>query len=331
MLLAYAALHSGKIEKAEKITMQWQEQHPESPGSYNMQAAILLAKKQPLKAIEALKISLAKDEKNFYALTELSKAYYQTKQIELSKQYANKAVSLFPSNTKALRYFYAVHQDLEALGKIEKAYQANKQNTELAILFIDALMNAEKFEQALTVSNLLEMDVKTPKKAWLQKINIYRAQKSDELTLQTIESWLKANPYHSEPVFLITDYYVKKGQVEKASAYFEKALANNHHDNLAMKAAYLQLLLDTGKAQAASELFQDEQFKQINADVYSGFEGRLAIFAKRYKYAAEKIEPFYKRYPSTQNALLLAIAYQKSEQGDKLLTHLSKHIEQHPE
>ncbi|WP_448565167.1 XrtA/PEP-CTERM system TPR-repeat protein PrsT [Thalassotalea ganghwensis] len=328
MLLAYAALHSGNIEKAEEITLQWQKEHPESPGSYNMQAAIYLAKNQPEQAIKALKLSLEKDDKNFYALTELAKVYFQTKQIELAKTYVDKAVTVYPQNPKALRYFYAVNKDQSALDKINQAYQEKKQNVELTLLYIDALIDAKQFDKAQTVSTTIEFDIKTPKKAWFQRINIYRAQQSDELTLKTIESWLNVNPYHIEPVFLITDYYAKNGQAEKAYSYFDKALANYHKENLPLKAAYLQLLLDTGKAQQASELFQDEHFEQLNPDVYSGFEGRLAIFAKNYSLAAEKLTPFYQRYPSTQNALLLSLSYQKLGKNEVVVEHLTQHLEQ---
>lgn len=328
--IAYAALQSGDYEKAFAVAQQWKDKNPEVAGGYNMLAAVYIAQKKNELAKKELQTSLIKEENNLFALTELAKLYYSEDNKEDARKYAQLAVEHFPNNAKALRYYYAAKPDGEALEKIKQAYQSNNKSLELSLLYVDALISADNLSQALTVSTGIEATVKTPKKVWLQRLAIYRKQSNQAQVLTTIENWIQANPYHIEPVLMLSDYYVKQRQPDKALQYMDKALLEHHKSNLALKIVKMQLLLDNGKLHEAKTLFKDSQFSVIKPTLKSGLEGRIKLLEKDFTAAAKKLAPFYKAYPSSQNVILLSIAYKNSNQVSKVQSTLKEHLSTYP-
>tara|TARA_R110001583_G_C5662207_1_gene409775 strand:- start:2963 stop:5728 length:2766 start_codon:yes stop_codon:yes gene_type:complete len=309
LAIAYAALQTGDYDKALKVAMAWQEKQPDLAGSYNMLAAVYIAQQKSELATQALQTSLLKDTNNLFALTELAKLNLNTGNKIAAEKYALLAVEQYPDNAKALRHYYAAKPDEKALAKIEQAFQKESDNIELSLLYIDALINSGDLTQALMISNSLETNVKTPKKLWFQRISIYTKQQNELQLITSIEEWLKANPYHIEPVLMISDYYVKQRQVDKALQYLNKALSDHHKENLIIKMVKLHLLLDTNKLYEAKKLYQDQQFEIVKSEMKSGLDGRIAFLDKDFIKAIEKLTLYYKAYPSRKNAILLYLAY----------------------
>ena len=202
----------------------------------------------------------------------------------------------------------------------------NSKDIDLSMLYVNALMKAENLTEALSVSNAIDTNVKTPKNVWLQRIAIYKQQKNQAQVLTTVESWIQANPYHIEPVLMIADHYVKQRQAETALQYLDKALLNHHKDNLTLKIVKIQLLLDNGKVYEATALYKDPQFVSIKPALKSGIEGRIKLLEKDFASAADKLAPFYKAYPSSQNAILLSLAYRNNNQEGKAEAFLKQHL-----
>ncbi|GHE89543.1 XrtA/PEP-CTERM system TPR-repeat protein PrsT [Thalassotalea profundi] len=326
LAIAYAALQSGDYDKAFDVANKWQEKHPELAGSYNMLAAVYIAQKKNALAKESLQTSLMKEENNLFALTELAKLNFTEGNKEEAIKYAELAVEKYPDSPKALRYNFAAKSDEKSLAKIQQAYKKNSNNIELSLLYVDALINSDDLPQALIVSNAIDTSVKTPKKAWLQRIAIYRRQGNSLQLLTTIEKWLQANPYHIEPILMISDHYVKQRQVDKAIQYIDKGLAEHHKDNLALKIVKIQLLLDSGKLYEAKTLFKDKQFELIKPELKLGLEGRIALLEKDFSEASKKLPAFYQAFPSSQNVMLLSFAYKGNNQQDLAQKVLSEHL-----
>ncbi len=326
LAIAYAALQSGELEKAYGVAQKWQEKHPDDAGSYNMLGAVYLAQQKTDLAIETFQTSLTKKTDNLYALTELAKLNFKQGNIKLAEQFAQRAVEKHPDNPKALRYYYAIKSDQQSLEKIKQAYQQNNNNIELKMLYIDALINSDDLMSALAVSNTIDTSVKTPKKAWVQRIAIHRKQSNELQLITTIEKWLQANPYHIEAVLLASAYYVKQRQIDKALQYLDKALLGYHQKNLMLNLVKLQLLLDKGRLYEAKKLYQEPQFQAVKPELKSGLEGRIALLEKDYSTAVEKLTPFYQAFPSSQNVILLSLAYQGSQQQVKAQQVLQAHL-----
>jgi tetratricopeptide (TPR) repeat protein len=99
-------------------------------------------------------------------------------------------------------------------------------------------------------------------------------------------------------------------------------LLGQHKENLAVKIVKIQLLLNLGKLDDAKTLYQDSQFEKVNPALQSGLEGRIAFLEKNYVVALKKLAPFYKAYPSSQNAMLVALAQKQAQKGDEAIQTL---------
>ncbi|MBA6328709.1 PEP-CTERM system TPR-repeat protein PrsT [Colwellia sp. MB02u-6] len=314
LVITYAALQTGNYDKALKLAKAWQEKRPDIAGSYNMLAAVYIAQKNNELATQALQTSLLKEANNLFALTELAKLNYTEGNKTAAEKFSLRAIEEYPDNAKALRYYYALKPDEQALAKIEQAYQKSSDNIALTLLYIDALINSDDLTQALVISNGMASNVKTPKKAWLQRIAIYTKQQNELQLITTIEKWLKANPYHIEPILMVSDYYVKQRQVDRALQYLDKALLDHHEESLVLKIVKIQLLLDINKLYEAKKLYQDQQVQSVKFEFKSGIEGRIAFLEKDFVKATQKLTLFYQAYPSQKNVLLLALAFKGNNQ-----------------
>jgi len=327
LAIAFAALQKGDYEKAVAAAEKWQEKQPDIAGSYNMLAAIYIAQQKNDLATKALQTSLTKVANNLFALTELAKLNFNEGNKEEAEKFAQRAVDQYPDNPRALRYYYASKPDEQSLTKIKQAYQKNSDNVALSLLYTDALINSNDLVQALAISNAIESNVRTPKKVWLQRIAIIKKQGNELQVVTTIEKWLQANPYHIEPILLLSEYYVKQTQADKALQYVDEALSGHHKENIVLKIVKVQLLLDSGKLAEAKELYQDPQFETVKPELKSGVEGRIAFLDKDFIKAAKKLSPFYDAYPTSQNALLLAVAQRKAEQADNAILTLETYLD----
>jgi putative PEP-CTERM system TPR-repeat lipoprotein len=314
LAVIYAALQTGDYDKALKLAKAWQEKKPDIAASYNMLAAVYIAQQNNEFAIQALQISLLKEANNLFALTELVKLNYTEGNKIAAEKFSLRAIEQYPDNAKVLRNYYALKPDEQALAKIEQAYQKSSDNMALTLLYIDALISSGDLIQALAISNGIETNVKTPKKAWLQRIAIYTKQQNELQLITTIEQWLKANSYHIEPILMVSDYYIKQRQLDKSLHYLDKALLDHHKESLVLKLVKIQLLLDINKLYEAKKLYQDRQFKTTQPELKSGLEGRIALLEKDFIKAAQKLMIFYQAYPSRKNALLLVLAYKGNNQ-----------------
>ncbi|ARD44570.1 XrtA/PEP-CTERM system TPR-repeat protein PrsT [Colwellia sp. PAMC 21821] len=327
LVIAYAALQTGDYDKALKVANKWQEKQPDLAGSYNMLAAVYIAQQKNDLATQALQTSLLKESNNLFALTELAKLNFTEGNKEEAEKFSQLAVEQYPNNAKALRYYYASKPGEQALAKIKHAYQESSDNIVLSLLYVDALINSGDLTEALVVSNAIKSSVKTPKKAWLQRVSIYKKQQNELQLITTIEKWLQVNPYHIEPVLLLSEYYIKQKQANKALQYLDKALLEHHQDNLTLKVVKVQILLDTGDAYEAKKLYQDPQFDKIKPALKSGLEGRIAFIEKDFEEAVKKLTVFYKAYPSSQNVILLALAQQRAIKAEEAITTLEIFLE----
>lgn len=328
LALAYAALQSGQYDDALNFAKEWQVNHPDIAGSYNMLGAVYIAQKKYDLAAQTLNMSLTKDANNLFAITELAKLSVNTGDKKTAEQLALRAIEHHPENPKALRYLYAIQPGDLALSKIKTAYEKNSDNIAHTLLYIEALIDSDNLVEALAIVNTIEMSIRTPKNLWLQRLAIAKKQNNNLQFVTTLEQWLQRNPYHVEPTLIISDYYAKQRQASKALQYINKALANHHAENLLMKLIKMQLLLDTSELYQANKLYEDPQFKLIKPELTLGIEGRIAFLEKDFMAAVDNLAPFYKAYPTKQNALLLAVAQKQVGQTSEAILTLNSYLDQ---
>lgn len=327
LALAYVAIQSGDYEKALSVASKWKEKRPEKAGGYNMLAAIYIRQGNIDDAKKMLQISLEKEIGNLFAVTEMTKLLYQAGDHDGAKRYANNAIQLFPSNAKALKYYYAVYKTPEALTKISTVYLTNKESIELKLLYMEVLFASKDYKKVIELSTKAPDTIKTPKKLWKLRLLAYKQLQQDEQIKLTLNEWLKINPYHVEPVLLSADLYSKIGEQQRSLSIINKALDKHHKDNLILKLIKMQLLLDSRLVDQAKVLLKQLENENFDETVKVGLNGRIALLEGKYSQAVPSLDAFYKKFQSSKNAVLLALALQESGKKPQAIKLLESHLD----
>lgn len=326
LMLAYAAMKDGDFAKAQSVADSWLADSPNSANAYNLSASIQLAQQKPERAREILNQSLLKEVDNFYALTELARLNYQQGEVDKAKQQIERALVKFPDSTKVLRFNFAINKDDSALNAIEQAYKRDVDNVPVKLLYSQALISSEKYQQALGVLDSFETNIQTPKSVWQQRVIAHNFLKENQQVQSVLEDWQKTNPYHIEPILLLANVYKNTQQLQKALSHVNKALANGHAENLLLKLTKMELLLDTKSTNEANRLLTELRKLKLNDVVYDGISGRIKLLEQNYAGAVRDLSRFYDQQPTGNNAILLSIAHQKSGNGKQAIDLLEKYL-----
>lgn len=311
LALAFAAVQAGDIVQAKKIANKWKQEYPDKAGSSNLMAMIFLKEKDFIKAEQALKDSLSKEKNNLFALIEqVISARYQNK-VELAKERVINLIALFPNNEKAQKLNFDLHRNANAVEIIVSSYKRDKSNIKKALLASEALIRFKKPDDAFEILNSIKQGSKLPKRFWQLLLLVHKQQQNEKKILLTLEQWRETSPYHIEPSILLVEYYSKKRDYTRAIGVVNRAF-DHHSDNLTLELVKMQLLLNAKELYQAKDLYNVIEKRDIKKALKMGIEGRILLLEKNFKQAVQKLNDFYQAYPSAQNAIYLASAYQGS-------------------
>lgn len=329
LALAFAALQNGDITKAKKIAEKWQQKYPDEAGSYNLLASIAVEEKKYPKAEQALLKSLAVEPDNLFALIEQLRIARIQKNEELSKQRVDNLIIVAPNNNKVLRHYFGIYRNDAALDKLKAAYELDTTDISKAVLLSEAMVSLGKANEAEKLLLSKTDIVPLPKRYWQLLVMIYKEQNDAEKVFTTLDRWQKENPYHIEPVVLLTDFYAGQLNYERALTVLKRGL-DNHEDNLLLQLIQMQLLLNSQQIVPAKNLYKKLAVKDINKALKQGMLGRIFALEKNYEQAIPKLLELYKAYPSSQNAIHLTAAYVGNDDNARAAKVLEQHLEKEP-
>ncbi|TYK66525.1 XrtA/PEP-CTERM system TPR-repeat protein PrsT [Colwellia echini] len=325
LALAYAALQNNDIEKATSIATKWQKDYPEKSGGYNLMASIAIKEQKYIEAEAALKQSLALEPDNIFGLLEQLRSARQQNNDSLSKQRADYLINLAPNNNKVLRQYFGVYQNEMALEKLQQAYQANKVETDKALLVAEAMMSLEKYKEAETLLSSIATTDNLPKRYWQLVLFSYKQQNDVAKVQSTLEQWSKASPYHIEPVILLADLHASLGDNSRALSVIKRGL-DYHKDNLVLQLIQMQILLNSKQIAESKVLYETLATADFNDALKQGFLGQILLLEESYEQAIPKLLTLYEVYPSSQNAMYLARAYLGDKQDSKAVEVLENYL-----
>ncbi len=327
LALAYAAIKSGDYKQAIDIADKWKIKHPKKIGGYNVLAAVYLKQGEIDAAKKEMHESLKVSPKNLFALLELT----NLAMIEGDKKEAEKlsefAAKEFPLNTKVLKQYYSIRRDEAAFNKIKNLYLSDTKGLPVALLYAELLINAGDYNEATNILDTFENNVKSPKEMWLLKVAAQKSAGNNNKALLLLEEWTKTNPYHIEPIVMLSDYYGRMKDEQKALNIIESALGSAHSNNVMLKLGKMQLLLDMGNVYRSKEYFKVLKTQNIAETISQGIEGKIALLDKDYIKASKLLSKFYNANPLSKNALLLNEALQRSNRSQSAIELLEFHLE----
>lgn len=330
LALAFAALKGGDVDKAKTIAEKWQKQYPNKAGGFNLLASIDIKEEKYSQAEQSLKQSLVLEPDNLFALTEQLRVARLQKNDSLSKERADYLLALSPNNNKVLRQYFGVYRNEFALGKLKAAYELDKKDISKAILVSEALVSLGQFKEAESLLTPFSEDGKLPKRYWQLLLLTHKKLNDAEKVHSTLEKWLKENPYHIEPVILLSDLYANQRNYERALSVVKRGLAN-HNENVVLQLVQMQLLLNSKQITPAKTLYKTLAVKNINKALKEGMLGRIALLEEDYSRAIPKLTQLYNAYPSSQNSIYLAGAYLGNDNTEKAAQVLEHFLSNNPD
>jgi len=325
LALAFTEVQSGNTNKAKAIAEKWLIKYPDKPGGHNLMAAIHNKQGQLDSAWLSLQQSLQVMPDNIFALTESIKILQKKGKNEEAKRFAETVLQTHGKDARVLGLYFDLYRDEAALEKIKMVFTEGQENMAIALVYVEALLNLSKANEAINVLSRFKPSSKTTKQYWHLSVIAQKQINTDNGVQLTLEKWRKVSPYHLEPVVLLADIFATKRDYYKALSVVNKGL-EQHQDNLTLKLVKMQLLLSSQKIQSAKELYKELSTQTINEDLKAGMQGRILLLEKQYKTAIEELTPFYQAYPSSRNAIYLAEAYQGNDQLTVATSILENHL-----
>jgi putative PEP-CTERM system TPR-repeat lipoprotein len=332
LALVSAAIQVNDFEKALEISTKWQEKYPEKPAAFNVLATIYLKQGKLDLAKTNLNKSLKLLPENHFAISNLIKVALVKDEIAEATRLSELGISLFPEDEKMLKQYYIVARlDAEkkviASSKIKALYESKSDNLKLGLLYAEVLIDQKNYKEALSIVDSFETTIRSPNKLWQLKIIAHRNINEGTGLPTVIEQWAKTNPYALEPVILLVDQHMRKREAESALKVINKALKGYQKNNVMLKVAKMQILLDSRKLKEAKDFYPEFSENEMSEKVIQGVDGRIFLLEKSYKKAVPLLKGLYENIPSSQNVILLAIAQNGAQQDKEAITTLEDFLE----
>ena len=325
LALAFSEVQSGNTDKATAIAEKLLIKYPNKPGVHNLMATIYTQKGELDHAWLSLQKSLQVLPDNIFALTESIKTLHKQGKKAEAKRLAETVLQTHGKDADVLRLYFDLYKDEASLAKIKAVFIEDKESMAIALVYAEALLNLAQPIKAINVLSRFEPSDKTTKKYWHLSVNAYQQIKTPNGVQLTLDKWRKVSPDDLEPVLLLADIFATKRDYYKALSVVNKGLEINQGD-LTLKMIKMQLLLSSEEIQSAKTLYKELSTQKLNENVKAGMQGRILLLENDYKGAIEQLMPFYNAYPSSQNAIDLAAAYQGNEQVTVATSTLANHL-----
>jgi putative PEP-CTERM system TPR-repeat lipoprotein len=332
LALVSAAIQVNDFDKALEISKEWQEKYPDKPGTFNVLATIYLKQGKLDLAKTALNKSLELSPDNNFAIIHLINIALKQNKIAEATRLSELGISAFPENEKILKLYYIVaraddDKKILATSKIKNLFESRTDNLAIGILYAEVLIEQGKHKQALSIIDSFETSIHSPNKLW--QLNVFANRNVNEGggVIAVIKRWAKTNPYSLEPILLLVDQKMRNQDPESALSIIDKALKGSQKNNLKLKVAKMQILLDSRKLQEAKYFYPEFSGHGMNKNVVTGVDGRIFLLDKNYKEAVPLLKNFYENFPSSQNVILFAIALKGVEETSKAISTLEGFLE----
>jgi len=332
LALVSAAIQVNDFDKALEISKDWQERYPNKPAAFNVLATVYLKQGKLDSAVKALNSSLKLLPQNQFALTNLINIAMKRDDTDEAARLSELGLGYFPDNEKMLKQYYAVYRGDDqkralASEKVKVAHEAKQDDMALGLLYAEVLLDQKEFKQALAVLESFEPTIHSPNKFWKLKIFALRNVDKAAGMVTALESWMKTNPYAIEPALLLVDSQLRAKDVTSALRTVDRALASGNKNNEMLKIAKMQILLDSRELNKAKYYLPEFSSNEMNVKVVRGAEGRIHLLEKNYVQAIPLLSEFYSDFPTSKNALLLAVSQNRAKKSDAAINTLKDHLE----
>lgn len=332
LALAYASIQGGDFEQALTISKKWKVKYPDKPVGYSLLSAVYIKQGKIAEAKAELTQSLNYSPNNLFALTELINIAYHQQNLDEAYKLSDLALKQFPENVKLLKQSYAISRGddskkAKVSNKIQALFESKQTDLSYGMLYAEVLLDVKNYKEAGKILDSFKVSIKSPKRFWLLKVITQNNIDKGAQVPAILELWIKSNPYHIEPNLLLINYYMRSKNSKQALVIVNKALRDKHKNSSHLKMAKMQILLNEKQLVEAKEFYKEFISNDMNIELVHGIEGRIYSLEKNYIKAEPLLVAFYNILPSSQNAILVAVAQKELNNLNKAITSLEAHLQ----
>ncbi len=219
--------------------------HPTDPLLYNQRANFFLVAGDRNKALSDVNKALQLDTLNADIWVTLADVYFQSERFVDSREILLKAIHLDPKNTSALlklaRLYFIYREYKTAMGYLNTALEIDPYLEDA--YFLKGMAYAEGGDTIRAIYNYqkaVDADAEFYD-AWVELGNIKAAQ-GDGLAEQYYFNALNLDTNNTHALYILSYYYQKSWQLEKAVGFYEKLLEKEENKNALFNLGYINMV-----------------------------------------------------------------------------------------
>ncbi len=335
LALVLTHLKNKQYDKAFQAWRTLETRQPNSPLIYNLQAAILLGKKDPVNARKALDRALSIDPTYFPAAANLANLDIQDGKIDAAKQRYRSLIEKNKNHLHALLALASLEESTGAskstvLDLLNQAVQANPNRTQPVLALANYQVQIGDNKQALAaIKNALianPKDLQLLDTAGMLHLRLGEADQASTIFSELV----KNNP--SEPVFLLhlSTAQVSAGKVEAAHQSIAKALKLNP-DSLNLQQNAVGLFLQAGKPDDALIVLNEIRKQSPKSPLLTELEANILLSKGDYAGAAGIYKKIFTASPRIEAMTKLHQALILAGNRSEADTLLNNWIKNHPD
>ena len=268
---------------------------------------------------------------NFDALSFFIEQSIRDENLEEAAKQLSEAVDTYPLSTRLLMRSFQVHQrigDLSPSISQLQAAQAQSEEPQYALLYAAALLLDDQYKSVVDFLRENQQALRDIPKYWMLLGDAYAKQGNYKDARNAFSEWRKQDPSESAFVQSIQLEEIEGNYLQAQQLVNEARRSLDSSITIDLLSARLQLL--AGKYEDARMAYRKLPESAKNSIIGRLVKGRLELIDGDYASALSILEPLYSEAPSTELALLIFSALEKSDQQARVIAFTQAHLEKAP-
>jgi len=274
-------------------------------------------------AYAALQYALKIDSTSSAALSLLSDYYQFLQEDSLAVDALQKAVKYSPDNFNYKVSLADIYREKGNLAEATRLYESlvaeQPTKPEFNFYLSDLYLKQNQIDKAIQSLNALEDNIGMNEALSMQKFKLYLAVEQTENAVNELEKLAAKYPLEAKYQILIGDFFLEKGDTDKALTYYEKARKIDSQ-NLNYVLSMVNYYEKTNNIQSVDSLFKSLMEQNSQETDLNLMYGRFLIYQNKWEEARTQFQIVTEADPENQTAwsLLMNIAI-KENNADEVI------------
>lgn len=330
--LATAYVATKQWDKATELAEAWKQSAPDDVNGYLLAGEILAKQGQYEDAKVEYNKVLEIESGNGLALLALANVTFLQGDVEKSASMLSDILSKKANYIPALTSFYLIKKEQgdnqAGIQPTLDAFNAEPQNTSLAMLLAKMHFSEKQWQKALDIVNTFSADNSAPNAYWQVKGQSLLSLNQATAAAEHYDLWLSLYPNSKQAnvgKMLMLDAQNKFAEgLEMATTFLEK------REDLQMQLLKTHFLVMSKDFDAAQDMLDTFPEQLMSLPFVQGFKARILISQKNFAEALPLAQSSYAGLANSRNLVVLLSLYEKLGENDKGLKLLKQHAHNFP-